>query len=183
MSVLVLCPCYASEVLVYAKRCSLLSKQESLFMLQLSTSCFSPNDDVLIGNTVVREIFVLKYFRGLGLPALPDSHERLLLLVLRTKVSPLGPVNRPCVAGIAVEPFGRAQLCCVYIYVDCTTCYYSLLKIFRAINFRGLSQPQKYFNNENFLNYGTSGGNGKVQTEGEYFLFIVRQDSTAKIPH
>ena len=41
------------------------------------------------------------------LPALPDSHERLLLLVLllRTKVSPLGPVNRPCAAGIAVEPF------------------------------------------------------------------------------
>ena len=41
------------------------------------------------------------------LPALPDSHERLLLLVLllRTKVSPLGPVNCPCAAGIAVEPF------------------------------------------------------------------------------
>ena len=29
----------------------LFSKQESLFMLQLSTSCFSPNDDVLVGNT------------------------------------------------------------------------------------------------------------------------------------
>ena len=39
------------------------------------------------------------------LPALPDSHERLLLLVLRTKMSPLGPVNRPCAAGIAIEPF------------------------------------------------------------------------------
>ena len=33
------------------------------------------------------------------------SYERLLLLVLRTKVTPLGPVNRPCAAGIAVEPF------------------------------------------------------------------------------
>ena len=32
--------------------------------------------------------------------------------------------------------------------------YYSLLNIFRVINFRGLSQPRKYFNNENFPNYG-----------------------------
>ena len=53
------------------------------------------------------------------------------------------------------EP-GNAVLCCVYIYVDCTTCYYSLLKIFRVTNFRGLSQPLKYFNNENFPNYGMS---------------------------
>ena len=28
-----------------------------------------------------------------------------MLLVLRMKVSPLGPVNRPCAAGITVEPF------------------------------------------------------------------------------
>ena len=33
-----------------------------------------------------------------------------------------------------------------------TILYYSLLNIFRAINFRGLSQPRKYFNNENFPN-------------------------------
>ena len=33
------------------------------------------------------------------------SHERLLLLFLPTKVTLLGPVNRPCAAGIAEEPF------------------------------------------------------------------------------
>ena len=37
--------------------------------------------------------------------------------------------------------------------------------------------------NDDVLVGNTSGGNGKVQTEGEYFLFIIRQDSTTKIPH
>ena len=82
------------------------------------------------------------------------SHERLLLLVLRTKVSPMGPVNVLALQVSQYSHFGRTQLCCVYIYVDCTTCCYSLLKIFRVINFRGFSQPRKYFNNENFPNYG-----------------------------
>ena len=72
-----------------------------------------------------------------------------------TKVSPLGPVNRPCTAGIAVEPFWpRSAVLRLHIYVDCTTCYYSLLKYFVLKYFRGLSQPRKYFNNENFPNYG-----------------------------
>ena len=57
-----------------------------------------------------------------------------------TKVSALGLVNRSCAAGIAVEPFWpRSAVLRLHIYVDCTTCYYSLLK---------------YFNNENFPNYG-----------------------------
>ena len=48
-----------------------------------------------------------------------------------TKVSPLGPVNRPCAAGIAVEPFWpHSAVLHLHIYVDCTPCYYSLLKIF-----------------------------------------------------
>ena len=58
----------------------------------------------------------------------------------------------------------RCRYCCfvllsclhdriVYIYVHYTTRYYSLLKIFRVINFRRLSQPRKYFNNETFPNY------------------------------
>ena len=71
------------------------------------------------------------------------------------KVSPVDLVNCPCIAGIAVEPFWPRSAVLRYIYVDCTTCYYLLLKIFRVINFRGLSQLRKYFNNENFPNYRT----------------------------
>ena len=72
------------------------------------------------------KIFVLKYFHGLGATTKiyyhenlytlhnyvekmedykRDKHERLLLLVLRMKVSPLGPVNHPCATGITVESF------------------------------------------------------------------------------
>ena len=43
--------------------------------------------------------FCVKIFSWSG------SHQRLLLLVLPTKVTLLGPVNHPCTAGIAVEPF------------------------------------------------------------------------------
>ena len=60
-------------------------------------------------NTVVREIFVFGNFRWkhfrVKIFSWSGPHERLLLLVLRTKVTSLGPVNRPCAAGIAVEPF------------------------------------------------------------------------------
>ena len=95
-------------------------------------------------STVVREIFlgkifVLKYFRGLGATT-------SVLLVLRTKVSPLGPVNRPCTAGIAVEPFWlRSAVLRLHIYVDCTTCYYSLLKIFRVKIFSWFEPTTKIF--------------------------------------
>ena len=91
---------------------------------------------------------MLKYFRGLGATT-------SVLLVLRTKVSPLGPVNRPCTAGIAVEPFWPRS---AVLRLHIRRLYNVLLfvvKKFRAINFRGLSQPRKYFNNENFPNYGT----------------------------
>ena len=71
-------------------------------------------------------------------------------------MSPLDPVSHPCTAGIAVEHFGCARLCCVYIYVDGTTCYYSLLKIFCVIHYSGLNQHRKYLHNENFPNYGST---------------------------
>ena len=48
-----------------------------------------------------------------------------------TKVSPVGPVNHPCAAGITVESFWpHSAVLRLHIYVDCTTCYYSLLNIF-----------------------------------------------------
>ena len=63
-----------------------------------------------------------------------------------TKVSPLGPVNRPCAAGIAVEPFWpRSAVLRLHIYVDCTTCYYSLLKIFRVKIFSWFEPTTKIF--------------------------------------
>ena len=88
------------------------------------------------------------------LPALPDSHERLLLLVLWTKVSPLGPVNRPCTAGIAVEPFWpRSALLHLHI------CRFYNVSLFVVKNiscdkFSWFKPTTKYFNNENFQNYG-----------------------------
>ena len=54
--------------------------------------------------------FCVKIFSWSG------SHKRLLLLVLRTKVTPLGPVNRPCAAGIAVEPFLAVLSCVAFTY-------------------------------------------------------------------
>ena len=63
-----------------------------------------------------------------------------------TKVSPLGPVNRPCATSIAVEPFWpRSAVLRLHIYVDCTTCYYSLLKIFRVKIFSWFEPTTKIF--------------------------------------
>ena len=82
------------------------------------------------------------------------SHEQLLLLVLRTKVSPLGPVNRPCAAGIAVEPFWPRS---AVLRLHIRRLYNVLLFIVKNIScdkFSWFEQPRKYFNNENFPNYG-----------------------------
>ena len=76
--------------------------------------------------TVVREIFVGKYFRGLGVT---------------------------------------------------TILYYSLLNIFRVINFRGLSQPRKYFNNENFPNYGNRHLKGMCHLSEQVAIFNNRENS------
>ena len=79
------------------------------------------------------------------LPALLDSHERFLEVVLWTKATLSDLVVRYYAADAAEEPFPpRAQL---------FASLFSWLKIFRVGNFRGLSQPRKYFN-ENFSHYG-----------------------------
>ena len=91
-------------------------------------------------------------------PELAVSHERLLLPLLRTKVSPLGPV--PSLRWTYRRRTILATLgACVTVIITrsyCVRVIYSLLKIFRVKNFRGLSQPRKYFNNENLPNYGIS---------------------------
>ena len=69
------------------------------------------------------------------LPALLDSLERLLELVLWMKVSLLGPMSHLYIAVTATEPFlptlSCLHDCIVSIYINYTTHYYSLLKIFR----------------------------------------------------
>ena len=72
------------------------------------------------------------------LPALLDSHERLLEVVLCTKVTLSGPVVRLYTADTAVEPFPPRAA------VRLTVRHY----------FRGVGQPRKYFNSDNFPNYG-----------------------------
>ena len=72
------------------------------------------------------------------LPALFDSHEGLLEVVLCTKVTLSGPVVCFYAADTAVEPFPPRTA------VRVTVRHY----------FRGLGQPRKYFNSDNFLNYG-----------------------------
>ena len=70
---------------------------------------------------------MLKYFRGLVVAGTSDESH------------PLGS-GKPSLR--AVESFWPRS---AVLRLDCTTCYYSLLKIFRVINFRGLSQ---YLSNE-----------------------------------
>ena len=56
-------------------------------------------------------------FTFIATSRLAGSHERWLLPVLQMKVSPLGPVNRPCAASIVEEPFWpRSVLASVIIY-------------------------------------------------------------------
>ena len=82
--------------------------------------------------------FCVKIFSWSG------SHERLLLLVLPTKVTLLGPVNRPCAAGIAVEPFWPHS---AVLHLHIRRLYNVLLfvvKNIHVINFCGLSPQQKF---------------------------------------
>ena len=99
------------------------------------------------------KIFVLKYFRGLGATTKIYYHENILPRKFRKKVSPLSPVNCPCAAGIAVEPFWP---CSAVLRLHIRRLYNVLLFVVKNISCDKFSwfEPRKYFNNENFPNYG-----------------------------
>ena len=92
----------------------------------------------------------MRHVSSPSLPSLPElsrSDERLVLPVYTSDRSePFGSILAALAAWVTVLP--------IYRYVASLHVIYSLLKIFRVRNFHGLSQPQKYFNNKNFPNYG-----------------------------